>query len=74
MPQVSGVSSWPDEVRPAASQTEVQPMNSKAKPTVVFLALVAAATGALLAQQPPIKVGVINVLSGSFAAFGRMGK
>jgi len=49
-------------------------MNSKAKPTVVFLALVAAATGALLAQQPPIKVGVINVLSGSFAAFGRMGK
>jgi len=35
---------------------------------------VAVSTGLALAQQPPIKIGAINVLSGSFAAYGKSGR
>jgi branched-chain amino acid transport system substrate-binding protein len=39
-----------------------------------LLSLIVVATGAVLAQQPPIKIGAINVLSGSFAAYGKSGR
>lgn len=49
-------------------------MNRTIKASVASLAILAAAAGVSLAQQPPIKIGVINVLSGSFAAYGKSGK
>lgn len=49
-------------------------MNRNAKAMVVSLTLLAVAAGASLAQQPAIKIGELNVLSGSFAAYGKTGK
>ncbi len=49
-------------------------MNRIAQAIAASLGLMAMAVGASLAQQPPIKIGVINVLSGSFAAYGKTGK
>jgi hypothetical protein len=42
--------------------------------SVVLALLLAIASGFALAQAPPIKVGELNVLSGSFAANGKTGK
>src|SRR5712691_6747048 len=41
---------------------------------VALPAFVLAATGLALAQAEPIKIGEINVLSGSFAAYGKSGR
>lgn len=41
---------------------------------VLALATLLLLTGTLLAQSQPIKIGEINVLSGSFAAYGKSGK
>src|SRR5512142_695027 len=42
--------------------------------SVVVALLLAFVSGVALAQAPPIKVGELNVLSGSFAAYGKTGK
>ena len=39
-----------------------------------LLLVLAMATGVAVAQQPPIKIGALNVLSGSFAAYGKSGR
>ena len=39
-----------------------------------LMLLLVALTGFAVAQQPPIKIGAINVLSGSFAAYGKSGR
>ncbi|MGA2456966.1 MAG: ABC transporter substrate-binding protein, partial [Terriglobales bacterium] len=39
-----------------------------------LMLLLVVATELALAQQPPIKIGELNVLSGSFAAYGKSGR
>jgi branched-chain amino acid transport system substrate-binding protein len=39
-----------------------------------LMLLLVALAGLAVAQQPPIKIGAINVLSGSFAAYGKSGQ